>query len=222
MADNFKELRRAMVDSQVRTTDVTHLPLIEAMLSVPREAFVSNAKREFAYIDDDILVTDADAPRYLMEASPFAKMVQLADITVDDLVLDVGCATGYSSAVLSCLAGAVVALEENEELAATAAETLAEHGYDSVDVVTGPLIAGHAGQGPYDVIIVGGAVDFVPDALIDQIKAGGRLVAVEGQGLTGVTRLYIRDDEGVVSSRRVFNLAVRPLPGFAKTEEFTF
>ncbi|MGB7431379.1 MAG: protein-L-isoaspartate O-methyltransferase [Ahrensia sp.] len=222
MADNFSELRRAMVDSQVRTTDVTHLPLVEAMLSVPREVFVPVGKRQFAYIDDDILVSDDGQPRYIMEASPFAKMVQLADITQDHLVLDVGCATGYSAAVLSRLAGAVVALEEDEKLAETAAETLSEHGYDNVDVVTGALVGGHADQGPYDVIFVGGAVDYVPDALLSQVKADGRLVVVEGLGLAGVCKLYVRDDEGVVSSRRAFNLSVRPLPGFAKVAEFTF
>ena len=224
MGLDFAEYRRAMVDCQVRTTDVTDLALIEAMLSVPREAFVPSRMKPFAYTDQDIAVTAADAPvqRFLMEASPFAKLVQLAGIRSGDLVLDVGCATGYSSAVLSRLAGAVIALETDADLAEQANGTLAEQGFDSVAVVTGKLEDGYPEEGPYDVIFVGGAVDAVPQALLDQLKNGGRLVAVEGEGLTGFARLYIRDDEGVVSGRRAFNLAVKPLPGFQRVPEFVF
>lgn len=222
MSENFTELRRAMVDSQVRTTDVTELRLIDAMFEIPREEFVPASKRPLAYIDEDILVSSGDsAPRYLMEPSPFAKMAQLLDIRPTDLVLDVGCATGYSSAVFSQLADAVIALEEDETLAAQATEMLGEQGFDSVVVVTGPLNAGYAGEGPYDVIFVGGSVDEMPKVLLDQLKNGGRLVVVHGQGSTAFATLYVCDDEGVVSSRKTFNLAVKPLPGFHKEPEFS-
>jgi len=222
MGNRFSQLRQSMVDCQVRTTDVTDLGVIDALLSVSREAFVPADKREFAYIDDDILATADPVARYIMEPSPFARLVQLADVGPDDLVLDVGCATGYSSAVFSHLAGAVIALEEDEDLASVATEKLAEQGYDSVAVITGPLNAGHAKEGPYDVIFIGGAVELVPAVLIDQIKPGGRLVVVEGQGLDGCARLYVRDDEGIVGARTAFNLAVKPLPGFQKVPEFQF
>lgn len=224
MQDNFSELRRAMVDSQVRTTDVTELRLIEAMFEIPREAFVPAKLKPLAYIDEDLLVSDADVQtaRYLMEPSPFAKLAQLADIRPGDLVLDVGCATGYSSAVFSKLADAVIALEVDDDLAARATETLGEQGFDSVVVVSGLLEQGFASEGPYDVIFIGGSVDYVPQMLLDQLKNGGRLAVIEGRGTTAFAKLYIKDDEGVVSSRRTFNHAAKALPGFQKEAEFSF
>ncbi len=223
MLENFAELRRAMVDSQVRTTDVTEPRLIEAMFDIPREAFVPARLKQLAYIDEDLRVTDqSEVQRFLMEPSPFAKLAQLAEIGPGDLVLDVGCATGYSSAVFSRLADAVIALESDEDLAARATETLGDHGFDSVVVVTGELEQGFASEGPYDVIFVGGAVDQVPQALLDQLKDGGRLAVIEGHGTTAFAKLYIKDDEGVVSNRRAFNLAAKPLPGFQQEPAFSF
>lgn len=223
MGQDFTELRRAMVDSQVRPSDVTDIAIIEAMLTVPREAFVPARQRPFAYIDDDIELNEgADVPRYMMDPAPFARLVQLADPRPSDLVLDVGCGLGYSSAILSRLSGAVIALESDEALAARATETLGDNGFDSVAVVPGPLNEGLVGEGPYDVIFMAGAVDFVPSALLDQLKPGGRLVVVEGHGPTGFAVLHIRDDEGVLSHRRVFNVSAKPLPGFAKEPEFAF
>jgi protein-L-isoaspartate(D-aspartate) O-methyltransferase len=222
MGHNYVELRQAMVDSQVRTTDVTDLRIVDALLSVPREEFVSEARKPFAYIDDDIeLSSSGGDKRYLMEPSPFAKLVQLADVRQTDLVLDIGCGTGYSSAVLSILGSAVIAVENVEELSARATDTLSENGFDSVAVVTGPLKAGFASEGPYDVIFVGGAVDEVPDTLFEQLKDDGRLVAVVGHGLGGFATLYTREGD-TISSRRAFNLSVKPLPGFQKKPEFSF
>lgn len=224
MSDQFAALRHAMVESQIRTTDVTSRPLIAALRDVGREHFVPNAKRHMAYIDEDVAVGElADGTmRYLMEPSPFAKLVQLADITPNDLVLDIGCVSGYSSAVLSRLCGAVIALEQDEALAARASQNLSDHGYDSVAVVTGTLAEGYASEGPYDVIFVGGSVDFVPDSLFEQLKPGGRLVAIVGRGSSAFATLYLRDDEGVLGHRKAFNLAAKPLPGFQKAAEFEF
>ncbi|WP_425418213.1 protein-L-isoaspartate O-methyltransferase family protein [Oricola indica] len=223
MGLNFEELRQAMVDSQVRPTDVTDLRLLEALLSVPREAFVPDQRRAFAYIDDDIEVTNgaSETRRFLMEPSPFAKLVQLADVRPGDLVLDIGCGTGYSSAVFSLIGNAVIALESDSDLSDRASEILLENGFDNVAVVTGPLEAGYAGEGPYDVIFVGGAVDTVPESLFDQLKDGGRLVAVEGHGLGGFATLYVKDGQ-FVSGRQAFNLAVKALPGFERVPEFSF
>jgi protein-L-isoaspartate(D-aspartate) O-methyltransferase len=214
----FSELRSRMVDGQVRTTDVTNASLIEAMLSVPREAFVADAKKGLAYTDRGIEMAPG---RHLMAPSPFAKLVQLADIGAGDAVLDVGCGTGYASAVLSRLAGSVVALEADAGLAATARTTLAALGCKNATVVEGPLQAGHAADSPYDVIFVGGAVEAVPDGLFGQLREGGRLVAVEGQGNAGVARLHLKAN-GVVTSRRAFNAAVMPLPGFERARAFEF
>ena len=217
MAD-FSGLRTKMVDSQVRPTDVTSLPLIDAMLSVPREEFVPAARKSIAYIDEDVEVANG---RFLMEPSPFARLVQLAGIHNSDFVLDVGAGTGYSSAVLSKLAGAVVALEEDAALVERAQSTLASLGYDTVAVVHGPLVAGYANQAPYDVIVIEGAVDMIPPALFDQLKDGGRLVAVVGHGNAGIASLYVKHGTSV-SPRRAFNAAVKPLPGFHNEPVFRF
>ncbi|GAA4112477.1 protein-L-isoaspartate O-methyltransferase [Aminobacter aganoensis] len=224
MNADFSERRVKMVDGQVRTTDVTDAAILSAMLSVPREAFVDSAQRELAYIDEDLrygATADSDQPRYLMEPSPFAKLAQLAEIGPRDFVLDVGSGTGYSSAVLSQLASSVIALESDPTLAATATSTLSSLGCDNVVVVSGPLAAGYASQAPYDVIFVGGSVEQVPDALLAQLKEGGRLVAVEGRGNAGVASIFLKTG-GNVTARRAFNAAVKPLPGFNRTREFEF
>lgn len=224
MNADFSERRVKMVDGQVRTTDVTDAAILSAMLSVPREAFVDSAQRELAYIDEDLRYTataDSEQPRYLMEPSPFAKLAQLAEIGPRDFVLDVGSGTGYSAAVLSQLASSVIALESDPTLAATATSTLSSLGCDNVVVVTGPLDAGYASQAPYDVIFVGGSVEQVPDALLAQLKEGGRLVAVEGRGNAGVASVFLKAG-GNVTARRAFNAAVKPLPGFNRTREFEF
>lgn len=218
----FSDRRLKMVDGQLRTTDVNDAALLDAILAVPREEFVPRARRELAYIDEDIEVTPAGAaPRYLMEPSPFGKLVQLAAPRAGDVLLDVGCATGYSSAVLSRLVSSVVALEEDPVLADGAGETLSRLGFDNVAVVSGPLAAGWAQEAPYDVIFVGGAVDFVPEALLEQLRDGGRLVTVVGEGGGGFASLYVKGPGGV-TGRRAFNAAVRALPGFRKAAEFAF
>ncbi|TPM11286.1 protein-L-isoaspartate O-methyltransferase [Mesorhizobium sp. B2-3-11] len=222
MSADFSELRVKMVDGQVRTTDVTSAPLLDAMLSVPREVFVGDRQRDLAYIDEDIRITgSADGPRYLMEASPLAKLMQLAEISVTDSALDVGCGTGYASAILSRLARFVVALESDSALAQTAASTLSGLGCGNVTVVQGALAQGHAAKAPYDVIFIGGSVGKVPASLLDQLAEGGRLVAVEGLGNSGVARLFVKAG-GVVTGRRAFNAAIKPLPGFEREHAFEF
>ncbi|ESY78702.1 protein-L-isoaspartate O-methyltransferase [Mesorhizobium sp. LNHC221B00] len=222
MNADFSELRVKMVDGQVRTTDVTSAPLLDAMLSVPREDFVGAAQRELAYIDEDIrIATGAGGARYLMEASPLAKLMQLAEISAADSALDVGCGTGYASALLSRLAKSVVALESDPALAETARSTLSSLGCGNVTVVQGPLAQGHAAKAPYNVIFIGGSIEKVPESLLDQLAEGGRLVAVEGQGNSGVARLFFKAG-GVVTGRRAFNAAIKPLPGFEREHAFEF
>jgi protein-L-isoaspartate(D-aspartate) O-methyltransferase len=157
-----------------------------------------------------------------MEAGPLARLVQLADIEPADSVLDIGSASGYSAAILGRLARIVVALEADEALAAKARETLAAQGADNVTVVTGPLEAGHAAGAPYDVIVIEGAVEFIPDSILGQLAEGGRIVAVMGSnGLAAKAMLYTRS-EGATSGRPVFNTHVRPLPAFARPRSFVF
>jgi len=216
MNADFSELRTKMVEGQLRTTDVTDPAILDAMFAVPREAFVDEKRRALAYIDEDIEIAPG---RYLMEPSPFAKLLQLAEITHADRVLDVGAGTGYSAAILSRLAASVVALESDPELAERARMLLADA--VNVTVVTGKLAEGQAISGPYDVILLEGAVEQLPDALLSQLRDGGRLVAVEGRGNSAVARLHLKTG-GSITSRGAFNAAVKPLPGFERTPAFEF
>lgn len=220
---DFAEARVKMVDGQLRTSEVTSHRVLEAMLAVPREAFVPAPRRGLAYVDCDLLLQEGNgAPeRWLMRPMPFARMLQAAAIEPDDVVLDVGCGTGYSTAVMARLANAVVALEEDEALARTATTTLSETGVSNAAVVTGPLTAGYPSEGPYDVIVLEGAVDEVPQTLLAQLRDGGRLVAVVGRGGAAAAMLY-RAAAGSTSGRSLFNVAVPPLPGFARPKTFVF
>lgn len=218
MEIDYSQARVKMVDGQVRTTDVTNLRLLDALLEVPREQFVPQNRRALAYIDEDVEVA---AGRYVMEPSPMAKLLQLAEIGPNDIVLDVGCGTGYSSAVIAKLAGSVIALESDPMLVASANANLAQLGCDNVAVVQGDLAAGYASEGPYEAIFIGGSVEVIPPGLLSQLKEGGRLVVVEGHGNAGVAKVYSRSG-GAVGGRRAFNAAIKPLPGFELVPSFQF
>lgn len=213
---DYAALRMKMVDGQIRTTDVTSHSVLDAFTAVPREAFVPEGRKAVAYIDNDVEIAPG---RYLMAPSPLAKMLQLAEIRSTDNVLDIGAGTGCTAALLSHLAGSVVALESDADLAAAAKANLA--GYSNVTVVTGDLAKGCASAAPYDVIVLGGAVEEIPETLFSQLKQGGRLLAVVGRGLSSGARIHVR--EGVSHSERfAFNASVHMLPGFEKSLEFQF
>jgi protein-L-isoaspartate(D-aspartate) O-methyltransferase len=221
---DFEAARVKMVENQIRTTDVTSHSVLNAFFAVPRENFVPEKSKLLAYIDCDIEIAPAAAGRlgrFLMEASPLAKLLQLGVVTKDDKVLDVGCGTGYVSAVLSLIAGKVVALESDEDLAAQAKTNLAALGYDNVTVVTGDLEKGNAGNGPFDVIFIDGSVEQVPQALLDQLGEDGRLIAVLGFGHAARATVFMRE-RGAFSENVFFNASIKPLPGFAKIKEFVF
>lgn len=221
--EDFASARMKMVDSQLRTEAVTDYDILSVMGRIPREQFVPAQQRALAYVDTDIPVTSAGngVPRYLMEAAPFARLLQLAEIDKGDLVLDVGCGSGYSAAVLASLANFVVALESDADLAAQARANLAAVGVDNAKIVSGTLDAGHAAEGPYDVIFVDGAVEVLPATLFAQLREGGRLVAVIGYGRAAMATLYTKS-EAQIGRRMAFNADVRPLPGFRKPEAFVF
>ncbi|HEY9213195.1 MAG TPA: protein-L-isoaspartate O-methyltransferase [Ancylobacter sp.] len=218
---DFAEMRRAMVDAQVRANDVTDLRIVSAMMDMPRERFVPAGLRNFAYIDDDLLVKEEGGGRYLMEPMVLAKLLQAADIGPDALVLDVGGATGYSTAVLARLAGQVVALEQDAELAGQGAALLVELGLLNAAYVQGPMTAGWPGEAPYDVILLNGSVDAVPPALLAQLKPEGRLVAVVGRGRAGRATVFT-NTRGGIGSRIAFDAAVPTLPGFGAVPGFVF
>jgi protein-L-isoaspartate(D-aspartate) O-methyltransferase len=221
---DFVAARRMMVDSQVRTSDVTDLRLIAAMLAVPRERFLAAEQADLAYLDCDIPVTAAPAgkpTRRLLKPMVLAKLIQAAAIANSDHVLDVGCATGYSSAVLARLAHSVVALEQDAALAELARDNLQALGVGPVQVVTGSLADGWQPQAPYDVILLNGASEVAPKALLRQLKPGGRLVGVLGRGPAGKAMLY-RSIGGECGGRPIFDATAPLLPGFTAPAAFVF
>jgi protein-L-isoaspartate(D-aspartate) O-methyltransferase len=218
---DFAAARRMMVDGQVRTSDVTDPRIIAAMLELRRERFVSAAKADLAYLDLDAPVAADGVGRSLLKPMVLAKMVQAAAVREADHILDVGCATGYSSALLARLGRSVVALEEDPVLAKLAEANLARFAADRATVVTGPLIQGWPPRAPYDVIFLNGASEIVPRTLLGQLNSQGRLIAVIGRAPTGRAMLY-RSIAGDVSGWPVFDAAAQVLPGFAAPPQFVF
>ncbi|HEX5211777.1 MAG TPA: protein-L-isoaspartate O-methyltransferase [Pseudolabrys sp.] len=213
---DFAAARRHMVDGQIRTTDVTDLRLISALLEVPRERFMPPASVSLAYLDLDVPVGGG---RRLLRPMVLAKLIQAADIKPTDRVLDVGSASGYCAAVLGHIAGNVIALEQDAGLANTASDSLAPQ--RNVKVVRGPLADGWAQGGPYDVVVVEGATEVAPNALCQQLKSGGRLVCVLGDGPGSKAMFYMRSS-GEAAGRAIFDAPAALLPGFAKTPVFAF
>ncbi len=221
---DFAAARETMVDTQLRPSDVTDLRILNAFLQVPREKFVASERAALAYADRDIPATklvNGQAVRRLMPPMVLAKLLQAAGIGPDDRLLVIGCATGYSAAIVSHLASAVVALEEDAVLAKAANRTLAEVGAANVTLVTGPLTAGWPALGPYDVILVDGAVEILPQPILAQIKDGGRLAAVTVDGPVGKGMIY-RATGSNVTGQPVFDAPAPLLPGFARPPEFVF
>lgn len=219
---DFAVARRMMVDGQVRTADVTDLRLITAMETLPRERFVPAQMAGLAYLDRDLPLTEAAhgrPRRCLLKPMVLAKLVHALDLSADEHVLDVGCASGYSSALLARLVGSVVALEEEPELAKLATASLAQE--PNVTVVTGPLSAGWSRSAPYDAILMGGTVETEPLELCRQLKDGGRLVCVLGPAPSGKAMMYRRNGSDI-SARPIFDASAAALPGFGKTPAFVF
>jgi protein-L-isoaspartate(D-aspartate) O-methyltransferase len=210
--------RRMMVDGQVRTADVTNPDLIAAMLAVPREEFVPAAQAGQAYLDSDIPLGDG---RALIKPMVLAKLIQGAQVGPGNRVLDVACATGYSSAVLSRIAGAVVALEEKPALAELAKKALKTVGAANVTVAVGPLTAGWPADAPYDVILLNGATEIPPEALGRQLNPDGRLACVFGRGPAAKAMIY-RLVEGHLVGRPIFDADAPILPGFVAPPAFVF
>ena len=215
---DFAAARRNMIDSQLRPNRVLDPRVAQAMAEVPREAFVPGALGGVAYVDEDLEIAPG---RYLMEPMVFGRLLQVAAIGPDDIVLDLGCGGGYSTAVLARLAGTVVAVEPDPALRAQATEAMARIGADNAAVVDGDLAAGIPGQGPYDVIVLGGAAETIPSALKEQLAEGGRLVAVLVRD--GVGKATVIERQGALfGTREVFEAATPILPGLTLNKGFSF
>ena len=217
MAD-FAARRRTMVDTQVRPSDVTSFTVIDAMLNVPREAFLPEAARDLAYVGGPVPLTPT---RQLMEPRTIAKMLEALDVTPRELALEIAPGTGYTTALLARMAEAVVAVEEDAELARDAEAALLEQGVDNAAVLTGALAEGSARNAPYDVIVIFAGVEAIPEAIIDQLKEGGRIMALFMQGPLGEVRMGVKT-HGAVSWRMEFNATAPVLSGFARAPSFVF
>jgi protein-L-isoaspartate(D-aspartate) O-methyltransferase len=215
---DFSAERRHMVDGQLRPNDVTDLRVLAAMLEVPREHFVPPVAASLAYLDHDLAVGEGNTRR-LLKPMVLAKLLNAADVAASDRVLDVGCATGYAAAVLAHMAGQVVALEQDANLAKTAKATLSA--LPNVSVVSGPLVDGWRQGAPYDLVLLEGATEIEPQAFRSQLKDGGRLICVLGSGPGAKAMLYRRSG-GEMGGRSVFDASAPLLPGFAKLPVFAF
>ncbi len=219
---DYALLRKNMVESQVRTNDVTDRRVLRAMLDLPREKFVPEGLQSLAYNGEGLaLPKSADGPRALPAPVATARLVQLADINPTDTVLEVGAATGYGTAIIAELAYSVVGLESDASLAAQASATLKAGKVTNASIKTGALAAGAPGSGPYHVIIVAGAIPEVPNFLIKQLRDDGRLIAVIANGPIGCATVFERyGTDGAFSSRVAFDLSAPALPGFARKPAF--
>lgn len=216
---DFAAARLNMVESQIRTNKVTDPRIVEAFETVPREVFVGEAKRGIAYVDEDLEVAPG---RYLMEPMVLARLLQAAMPKPGDMALDIGCATGYSTAVLAQLAETVVGLESERALMDAANRTLNALDVDNAVVVEGTLTAGYQKQAPYDVIVFQGAVCEIPDDVKRQLADGGRLVAVVTDAADIGRGTLVQRAGDSFSSRTLFDAATPLLPGFAREAGFVF
>jgi protein-L-isoaspartate(D-aspartate) O-methyltransferase len=216
---DFEQARRTMVDSQLRTTNVTDRRILAAMGRIPREVFVPEVRRPIAYIDESHAFGAVAPGRFLPAPSPFAKLVQLAEIAPGDRILDVGAATGYSTAVLAALGSEVLGIEREAKLVELAAANLSSLGIANAKVIEGSH--DRAPKGHFDVIVLEGAVTGVPEAFFASLAEDGRLVALLQTGVTAVAHLFVKTGK-TVTSRAEFNASLPPLEAPRPREDFVF
>lgn len=214
---DFAKRRTMMVDTQVRPSDVTKFPIIDAMLAVPREDFVPDHLREAAYVGENL---EIGRGRILLEPRTFSKLVDALDVQPHHVVLDLGCGLGYSTAVLAHLCDFVVAVEDDPSLAGEAQEALSRHGVDNAAVMEGGLAMGAKKSAPYDIILIEGAVEEVTATLLEQLREGGRIGCIFAEGTLGVVRIGHKID-GVVNWRFSFNASAPVLTDFKRSAVFS-
>ena len=216
---DFAVARHNMIEGQIRTNKVTDPALLDALTALPREQFVPAERRSAAYVDEDLPL---GGERYMMEPMVLARLLQAAEPTRTDVALDVGCGTGYATAVLARLTATAIGLDSDGALARSATETLARLAIDNAIVVEGKLADGYPKHGPYDVILVNGAVEEFPQALVEQLAEGGRLVGVKRPGAGPGAAMLLLKRRGAVAGRTLFEAATPYLAGFAPKPRFVF
>jgi protein-L-isoaspartate(D-aspartate) O-methyltransferase len=218
----FTTARQKMVDGQVRPSDVTDIRIIDAMLAVPREAFVPENKQALAYLDLDLDVSEGEsAKRFLIKPAVLAKMLQAAEIKEADKVLVVGCASGYAAAVIARFASQVTATESDSALAAKAKDILGQIGCENVAIRTAAAVDGDPASAPYDVIVLNGATEIVPERLYAQLRNGGRLVGVFATSQPARATI-VTCSHGDFGHRTLFDAAAPALPGMELVPAFVF
>ena len=216
---DYPTARRNMVENQIRANRITHLGIIKGFEEVPREMFVPDYLATLAYIDEKLMVSEG---RYLLEPMVLAKLLQAAKIKTEEVVLEIGCGTGYATAIISRLAGTVVALEEDKSLAELANKNLVELGVDNAAIMTSPLVNGYDKQRPYNVIVFSGSVADVPPNIIAQLADNGRIVAVVNKNDSLGKGVLITKFGSSVSTEEIFDAWTPLLPGFEQQSAFTF
>lgn len=216
---DFAQARKVMVDSQVRVNDVTSPPVVSAFSTIPREVFVPKPMRASAYAELEIETSDA---RALWLPRDLGKLLVGLEAAPSDVSLVIGAGAGYSAALLGHMTEAVIALEEDETVVDAMAERFAEIGMDEAVAVQGDLAKGLPDQGPFDIILIAGMVEDVPQDWLDQLSDGGRLgvVVASGRGV-GSARIYKRAGT-TFSYREAFECCPPVLPGFEIKKAFVF
>lgn len=215
---SFEDARTAMVDCQVRPSDVTRYTVIDAMLTVQRENFVPANYRDVAYAGEHIVISES---RVVLDPRVTAKLLDLAAIGPEDLVLHIGCGYGYLSALIAHMADFVVAIDNDEDRVRQASQNLADGEFDNVVVETGELSVGAANHGPYDVVVIEGAIEQLPETIADQVKLGGRIVSIFAENGVGQCRMGQKTKTGI-TWRRAFDATAPVIPGFEAEKAFEF
>ncbi|MCF6301852.1 MAG: protein-L-isoaspartate O-methyltransferase [Devosiaceae bacterium] len=217
---DFAHARTEMIEGQIRPSGVFDLRVLDAISAIRREEFLTQKQAEFAYIDKEH-VLQSNNSRRMPTPSSTAKLIELAEVEAGDIVLDVACGTGYSTAILAQLANSVVAIESDAGLVEQANAILAEMDISNAAVVQGNLNKGLPSEAPFDVIIIEGAVEVIPEALFDQLRVGGRLAAVVGTGNSATAVLHVKSKSGVTAFPS-FNASLPLLSEFAVKPGFSF
>jgi protein-L-isoaspartate(D-aspartate) O-methyltransferase len=219
---SFATARQKMVDGQVRPSDVTDIRILDAMLAVPREAYVPVNQRALAYLDRDLELREGGAAvRFLIKPAVIARMLQAAEIQDTDKVLVAGTAPGYTAAVVARLAGQVIATESDPTQSAKAKEVLAQLGLGNVTFKAVAPAGGDPENAPYDVIVLDGATEIRPDKLYSQLKEGGRLVGVFATNNPARAMIVTRS-HGDFGHRVLFDASAPVLSGLERLPAFVF